>query len=409
MIITNARSAIRGLLTNALRSALTVLGIVVGVGALIAMVAVGAGAEDRVRERIKTLGTNVIQVAGGSINVRGVRGGSATLTTLTEDDAVAIQTHVPAAQAAAPFRARSMQLVRENANWATVVVGVTPEWFEVKDWELLEGRAIVADEHRFAAKVAVLGQTVAHALFGDQSPIGLPVRIGRVPFTVVGVLQRKGQSGSGQDLDDLVAVPLSTAHDKLFGRYPGRARAIWVVAVKVWDGEDLDAAEAAIRALLRERHRLQPDEDDDFTIRRLADVLHSEKETARAMTHLLGAIAGVSLLVGGIGIMNMMLVSVTERTREIGLRMAVGARRRDILTQFLIEALTLSLLGGALGVGVGVAASGALSHVAEWRMLVAAEAVCLAFGMALLTGVVFGLYPACKAASLEPIEALRCE
>ena len=409
MIATNARSGVRALRTNALRSALTILGIVIGVGAVIAMVGVGAGAEDRVRQQIKTLGANVIQVSGGSLNARGVRGGAGTITSLSEDDAVAIQRHVPAAQAAAPFRGRTMQLVHDNANWATVVAGVTPEWFEVKEWGLVDGRPITAEEHRLSAKVIVLGQTVAHVLFGEESPIGLPVRIGRVPFTVVGVLERKGQSAAGNDLDDVVAVPLSTAQNKLFGRYPGRARAIWVIAVKVWDGEDLGEAEAAIRALLRERHRLQPDQDDDFTLRRLADVLRAEEETARAMAYLLGAIGGVSLLVGGIGIMNMMLISVTERTREIGLRMAVGARRRDILAQFLIEALTLALLGGALGVAAGLAACGALSHAAEWRMLIAAEAVAMAFGMAVLTGVAFGLYPAHKAASLDPIEALRCE
>jgi putative ABC transport system permease protein len=286
---------------------------------------------------------------------------------------------------------------------------VTPEWFEVKEWGLVDGRPITADEHRLSAKVIVLGQTVAETLFGDVSPIGLPVRIGRVPFTVVGVLERKGQSASGNDLDDVVAVPLSTAQRTLFGRQAGRTRPIGGIAVKVWDGEDLDEAEAAIRALLRERHRLQPDQDDGFTLRRLVDVLIAEEETARTMANLLGAIAGVSLLVGGIGIMNMMLISVTERTREIGLRIAVGARRRDILAQFLVEALTLALLGGALGVVAGLAACGALSQAAEWRMLVAAEAVAMAFGMAVLTGVVFGLYPAHKAASLDPIEALRSE
>jgi putative ABC transport system permease protein len=409
MILTNARSALRGLRTNALRSALTILGVVIGVAAVLAMVAVGAGARDRVREQLETLGTNVIQVMGSSVTARGVRGGAGTVTSLSEDDATAIQRQIPAVQAAAPFRGRGVQVVRDNANWSTVATGVTPEWFEAKAWGLVDGRPITEEDYRTTAKVMVVGQTVARQLFGDDHPVGTTVRLGKVPFTVVGVLDRKGQSATGQDLDDLVVVPLSTAQDKLFGRYPGRARAIWVISVKIWDGEDLAEAEEAIRSLLRQRHHLQPDQDDDFTLRRLSDVLRTQEETARVMTHLLGAIGGVSLLVGGIGIMNVMLVSVTERTREIGLRMAVGARRRDILAQFLLEALSLALVGGALGVGVGLAASEGLSYAADWRMLVAVEAVVLAFGVAVLTGVVFGLYPAHKAASLDPIEALRWE
>src|SRR5262245_55709017 len=244
MIATNARSGVRGLRTNALRSALTILGMVIGVGAVIAMVGVGAGAEDRVREQGKTLGVNVIQVIPGSLNVGGVRGGAGSSMRLTEDDALAIQRAVPSAQAAAPTRSRTMQVVHANANWATIVAGVTPEWFEVKEWGLVDGRPITADEHRLSAKVIVLGQTVAETLFGDVSPIGLPVRIGRVPFTVVGVLERKGQSASGNDLDDVVAVPLSTAQRTLFGRQAGRTRPIGGIAVKVWDGEDLDEAEA---------------------------------------------------------------------------------------------------------------------------------------------------------------------
>jgi putative ABC transport system permease protein len=409
MILRNTLSAFRGLWVNKLRSALTMLGIVIGVGAVIAMVAIGAGAQEKVAEQIRTLGTNVIQVHASSINTGGVRGGTGTLIRLTEDDAAAIQRQIPAVQAAAPFRARSMQVVHESANWATVVAGVTAEWFDVKEWGLTEGRAITLEDYRTGAKVMVLGQSVAHTLFGEDSPLDLTVRVGRVPFTVIGVLQRKGQSATGQDLDDLVVVPLSTGQQKLFGRYPGRARAIWVIAVKVWEGEDLAPVETAIRELLRQRHGLQPEQDDDFTLRRLSEVLRTQEETSRVMAYLLAAIAGVSLLVGGIGIMNMMLVSVTERTREIGLRMAVGARRRDILAQFLMEAVSISLLGGVIGVGVGLVGSEALSYAAEWRTLIAAEAIALAFGVAAVTGVVFGFYPAYRAAGLDPIEALRWE
>jgi putative ABC transport system permease protein len=409
MILANARTALRGLQAHRLRSVLVTLGIVMGVGTVIAMVAVGAGARERVREQILTLGTNVIHVVGGSVTTRGVRASGEAVTNLTEDDAVAIRREIPAVQAAAPFRARTMQLVHDNTNWATVVTGSTSDWFDAKEWPLVDGRPISDEDHRLTAKVIVLGQTTAHRLFGEDSPVGATVRVGRAPFTVIGVLDRKGQSATGQDLDDLAVVPLSTAHHKLFGRYAGRARAIWVIAVKIRDGEDAAEAEAAIRSLLRQRHRLEADQDDDFTLRRLSDVLRTQEETARTMTLLLAAIAGVSVLVGGIGIMNMMLVTVTERTREIGLRMAVGARRRDILAQFLMEAVSLSLLGGALGVGLGMGLAEGLSYAVEWRTLVTAEAVVLTFAIAVVTGVVFGLYPARKAAGLDPIEALRWE
>jgi putative ABC transport system permease protein len=410
MVLVNAHSAFHGLRSHAVGSALTTLGIAIGVGAVIAMVAIGAGARERVQQQITTLGTNVIQVIGGSVNARGVRAGAGSVTNLTEDDAIAIQSQISAVQAATSFRARSMQLVHDNANWATVVTGVTPEWFEVKEWDLVEGRPLTAEDYHRTAKVIVLGQTIAHKLFFDGAgALGKTVRVGRVPFTVVGVLVGKGQNASGQDLDDLALVPLSTAQRKLFGRYPGRARSIWVIAVKVWDGGDLDEAEAAIRRLLRQRHRLDGEEDDDFTLHRLSDVLRSHDEAARVMTWLLAALAGISLLVGGIGIMNTMLVAVTDRTREIGLRMAVGARRRDILAQFFLEALGLALLGGTAGIGIGLVSAAALSYVADWRALVAMEGILVAFGLAVLLGVVFGVYPAHRAASVDPIAALSWE
>jgi putative ABC transport system permease protein len=410
MILENARSAARALRVNKLRSALTMLGIIIGVGSIIAMVAVGAGAHARVAEQIQSLGSNLLIVISNSVNARGVRGGGGSGSTLTEDDAYAIQREIPAVQAAAPtLGSSSMQVVHGNLNWGVFVAGVTPEWLEVKEWSIADGRPITADDYRTAAKVVLLGQTVAGNLFGGDNPIGSIIRIRRVPFTVIGVLERKGQNTSGQDQDDIVAVPLSTGRQKLFGRVPGQARAIWVITVKMRDGEDLGEAEASIRELLRQRHRLPLAQDDDFTVRNPFEVVQTQEEASRVMAYLLAAIASISLLVGGIGIMNIMLVSVTERTREIGLRMAVGARRRDIQMQFLVEAVTLSVIGGVIGVAVGLGGSHAISYFADWQTRIAADAIVVAFGFAAATGTVFGFYPAHKAARLDPIAALRYE
>ena len=409
MVLENARSAARALRVNKLRSGLTMLGIVIGVGALIAMVAVGAGAEARLAEQIQSLGTNLIVVTAGSKMSQGVRAGQATGVTLTEDDALAMQSEIPAIQAAAATWASTMQVVHGNQNWGTLVSGIMPEWLDVKERSVLEGRPITTDDHRAAAKVVLVGQTAAHHLFGDEDPIGLTIRIRRVPFTVIGVLERKGQSTSGWDQDDNVMIPLSTARQKLFGRVTGKARAIWVITAKVREGEDMVEAEAQIRGLLRQRHRLLPEQDDDFTLRNPDEVQEKYREASQIMTYLLAAVASVSLLVGGIGIMNIMLVSVTERTREIGLRMAVGARSRDILTQFLVEALTLSLIGGAIGIALGVGGSHAITYFAEWQTLIAVDTIAVAFFFAAAVGVLSGLYPARRAARLDPIEALRHE
>jgi len=409
MVLENARSAARALRVNKLRSGLTMLGIVIGVGALITMVAVGAGAEARLAEQIQSLGTNLIVVTAGSKMSQGVRAGQATGVTLTEDDALAMQSEIPAIQAAAATWASTMQVVHGNQNWGTLVSGIMPEWLDVKERSVLEGRPITTDDHRAAAKVVLVGQTAAHHLFGDEDPIGLTIRIRRVPFTVIGVLERKGQSTSGWDQDDNVMIPLSTARQKLFGRVTGKARAIWVITAKVREGEDMVEAEAQIRGLLRQRHHLLPEQDDDFTLRNPDEVQEKYREASQIMTYLLAAVASVSLLVGGIGIMNIMLVSVTERTREIGLRMAVGARSRDILTQFLVEALTLSLIGGAIGIALGVGGSHAITYFAEWQTLIAVDTIAVAFFFAAAVGVLSGLYPARRAARLDPIEALRHE
>jgi putative ABC transport system permease protein len=410
MLLEASRSALRALRVNKLRSALTMLGIVIGVGAVIAMIAVGAGAEARIAEQIQSLGPNVIVVTSRSAMVAGVRAGQGSRARLTEDDAAAIQREVTAVQAAAPIRSGRFQAVHDRLNWGTEVMGVTPEWFQVKDWNVVDGRPITAEDHQSAAKVVVVGQTVVRQLFGDQeSPLGQIIRIRHAPFRVVGVLDGKGQSPSGQDQDDILMVPLATARRKLLGRLPGQGRTVWSVSAKIVEGQDLDEAEAEIRELMRQRHRLRPDQDDDFDLRRPTDAFQVQEEASRVMTYLLGAIASVSLLVGGVGIMNIMLVCVTERTREIGLRMAVGARGRDILTQFLVEAVTLSLTGGAVGIAAGIGGARAISYFAEWETLVAPAAIGLAFGIATAVGIVFGFYPARRAARLDPIAALRYE
>ena len=405
----SARIALRALRVNKLRSALTMLGIIIGVGAVIAMVAVGSGAQARVAEQIQSLGSNLIVILSGSTTSGGIRLGHGTQLTITEEDAWAIQREIPTVQAAAPSMRGTGQVVYGNLNWSTVVQGVTPEYFEVRDWALVAGKPVTQEDVEGATKVVLLGQTVAQNLFGDSDPLGQMIRIRKVPFTVVGVLDRKGQSSWGQDQDDTILIPLSTAKKRVLGVSQANARSVGAISVKIREAGQMKEAEAEIRDLLRQRHRLQPYQDDDFWLRNLSDVLQTQEESSRILTMLLAAIASVSLLVGGIGIMNIMLVSVTERTREIGLRMAVGARARDILTQFLVEALTLSLIGGVIGVSMGLAGSYAIAYFAEWRTLIDPQAVLLAFGFSAAVGVFFGFYPARKASRLDPIEALRYE
>jgi len=407
----SARIAVRALRVNKLRSALTMLGIVIGVGAVITMVAVGAGAQARVAEQIQSLGSNMIIVLSGSITAGGVRMGSGSQLTITEDDAWAIQREIRTVTAAAPTSRGSAQIVYGNLNWATSVQGVTGDFFTAREWDVADGRLFSQEEVEGAAKVALIGQTVAGNLFGESDPLGQVIRIKNVPFGVIGVLQRKGQTTFGQDQDDTVLIPLSTAKRKVLGSSQANARAVGSIAVKVGDARAMPDAEQEIRGLLRQRHRLQTFQEDDFGIRNLTEVLQSQEASSRVLTWLLAAIASVSLLVGGIGIMNIMLVSVTERTREIGLRMAVGARGRDILVQFLVEAVTLSLLGGVLGIALGLGGSYAIAYFAPWRTLVSVEAVAVAvaFLFSAAVGVFFGFYPARQASRLNPIDALRYE
>jgi putative ABC transport system permease protein len=379
------------------------------VAAVIAMVGVGAGAQARVAEQIQSLGSNLIIVLSGSVTSSGIRLGTGSQLTISEDDSAAIAREVPYVLVAAPSVRGTSQVVYGNLNWATVIQGVTPDYFEARDWPVTDGRAISPEDVDGATKVALLGQTTALNLFGESEPLGQIIRIKKVPFTVVGVLSRKGQNSWGQDQDDVILMPISTAKKKVLGVSQANPRAVGSISIKIRPDEDMAEAENQIRGLLRQRHRLQPFQDDDFWLRNLSEVLQTQEESSKVMTYLLAAIASVSLLVGGIGIMNIMLVSVTERTREIGLRMAVGARRRHILLQFLIEAVTLSLIGGIIGIALGLGGSRAISYFAEWRTLVAPESIVIAFGFAAGIGIFFGFYPARKASRLDPIEALRYE
>jgi len=408
-VLAGARIAVRALRVNKLRSILTMLGIIMGVAAVIAMISVGSGAQARIAEQIQSLGANMLVVLSGSSTSGGVRLGLGSQLTITEEDAWAIKREVSSVEAAAPTMRGGAQVVWGNLNWSTQIQGITPEFFEARDWPVVAGQPFAQDAVDGATKVAVLGETVARNLFADSDPVGQVIRIKKVPFTIVGVLGKKGQTTWGQDQDDLILVPLSTAKRKLLGVSQANARSVGAISVKVREGEDMKDAETQTRELLRQRHRLQPYQDDDFNIRNLAEYAAAQEESSRVMTILLAAIASVSLLVGGIGIMNIMLVSVTERTREIGLRMAVGARGRDILMQFLVEAVTLSMIGGTIGVVLGLVTSYTIPYFAGWRTLVRPEAIVIAFGFAAAIGIFFGFYPARKAAGLNPIEALRYE
>jgi putative ABC transport system permease protein len=403
------RIALRALAINKLRSALTMLGIVIGVGAVIVMIAVGAGAQKRVEEQIKALGSNLLLVMSGARTQGGARLALGSGQTLSEDDALAINREIPEALAAPALRGGA-QVVWGNANWATQIYGTTSEYLEVRQWPIASGRGFEPSEVSGGGKVCLIGSTVARQLFGASDPIDQVVRIKRVPFTVIGVLETKGQSLMGTDQDDLVIVPLATARGRVLGSATqAKQRAVSTIWVKAAEGYDTKQVEEQVRALLRQRHRLQPGSEDDFSLRNLQEVMSAQEASSRVLALLLAAVASVSLLVGGIGIMNIMLVSVTERTREIGLRMAVGARTRDILGQFLVEAVTLSLIGGLIGVALGVGASLAIGGFLGWRVLLSPEAIGLAVAFAFVIGVFFGFYPARKAARLNPVEALRFE
>ena len=399
--------AYRSLRANKMRSVLTMLGMIIGVAAVIAMVAVGQGANERIAAQIASIGSNLLLILPGSTTSGGLRSGFGSVPTLTMADAKAIGKELSAVRYQSPSIRSTAPVVYGNQNWSTIIQGVAPEYFNVRDWGVAAGRIFSPEDVDASAKVALLGQTVSESLFGGENPIGKIIRIKKVPVTVLGVMDAKGQSPQGQDQDDAVFVPITTAQKKLVGTtHVGTVGVIFVQAV---DADSIGLAQQQVTDLLRQRHRINRGQDDDFSVRNLSEMLAVAEASTRVMSLLLGAIASVSLLVGGIGIMNIMLVSVTERTREIGIRMAVGARERDILLQFLIEAVVLAVTGGSIGILVGVGGSALISRFAGWSTIVDPGAVLLAFGFSAAIGIFFGFYPARKASRLDPIEALRHE
>lgn len=408
-LLSSMRIAFRALQVNRLRSALTMLGIVIGVAAVIATAAIGSGAKQRIQQQIASIGSNTIIVLPGSLTSSGLRMGTGNAVTLSESDARELPAQCPDIALAVPVVRGGAQIVYESNNWATIIYGTTPGFLQVRELSVAEGAAFSQQDVDSANKVALLGKTVVTNLFGDIDPIGQSIRIKKVPFTVVGVLERKGQSPTGQDQDDVVLLPISTAKRKVIGIKSANADAVDSIVMEAKSGNQIQAAQDEAKALLRQRHHLAPSEDDDFSIRNMEEIFAAQEASSRIMSMMLAAVASVSLIVGGIGIMNIMLVSVRERTREIGLRQAVGAKTRDILMQFLVEAVTLSVAGGVVGVILGLAASAIISRMANWNTVIGLGAITLAVFFSALVGISFGYYPARRAAYLDPIEALRSE
>lgn len=407
-LVVTALTAIRILGRNRLRTGLTMLGIVIGVGSVIAMVSIGEGAKAAVAERVASMGTNVILILPGAVTTGGVRGGQGGVITLTTADAVELKKRIPLLRETGWGRRDVMQIVNGNKNWNGTVNGISPSYLTIRGWSFTGGGPFTQQDLDTAARVAVLGQTAVDNLFEPgEEPVGAIIRINHVPFRVIGTLAPKGQSAQGMDQDDVIFIPFSTAERKVFGtHFLGSVGALFASTERP---EDLAPAVAQIREVLRQRHRLQLDQDDDFFIRTQVDIGKVHEETSETLTAMLLAVASVSLMVGGIGIMNILLVSVTERTKEIGVRMAVGATRRHILIQFLVEAMTLSLLGGCIGILVGILGARATTVVAGWPTIISGETVAVAFLFSVAVGLFFGLYPANKAAWMNPIDALRYE
>jgi putative ABC transport system permease protein len=398
----SVRIALRAIIGNPLRSLLTMLGVIIGVGSVVAMVAIGQGARQATTQQVQALGSNLLTVLPQTARVGGVSRGD-QVQTLTVEDADAIRKEVPGVIGVSPEITRTVQIVYRSENTTARVSGVTPEYESVRNFRVVRGEFITDADMKARTRVAVIGQTIAR-LFGEQDPVGQSIRVRGVTFQILGVLEPKGATGFGFDRDEVVLVPLTTAQRRLFG-----VRHVATIQVQVATEEAMPAAQEAVAELLRARHRIPPDRDDDFTIRSQADILQAFTGVSRTMTTLLGGIAAVSLIVGGIGIMNIMLVSVTERTREIGIRKAIGARRRDILLQFLVESVSLSVAGGVLGIGLGIGGTHLIGKLAGWATLLSPGAIVLAFTFAAAVGIFFGLYPAQRASRLDPIEALRHE
>ncbi len=392
---------------NKMRSILTSLGIIIGVSAVIIMLAVGSGASKKIAKDMESMGSNLLMVRSASAKSGGVRMGSGTRPTLTLKDAQAIEAKCRGILAVAPYSAESKQITYGNSNWSTTVGGTTMPYFLIRNYELDSGRGFLPEDNKNSTKVAIIGQTVSTELFGDVDPIGKTIRIGNVPFKVVGLLKTKGASGNGQDQDDLVFIPITTAQRKVFGTdFPGTVN---MIAVKAQNDEVINLAQEDITELLQNRHNIGKNQENDFEIRNLAQMQETIKSTTKTMSLLLGAIAGVSLIVGGIGIMNIMLVSVTERTKEIGIRMAIGAKASDIRIQFLIESFLLSMSGGLIGVIIGIAGAHIMHAAAGMNIAITASSILLSLGFSAAIGVGFGYYPAYKASLLNPIDALRYE
>ena len=399
------RIAMRALARNKMRSALTMLGIIIGVGAVIAMVSVGQGAQQQAQQQIAAMGSNILFVGSGTVTRGGMRMGSGATKSLIYEDMLAILREAPAVKAAAPGSQSSAQVVYGNDNWATQINGTEPQYFDIRTWAFQEGSSFSQDDVEMAANVAVIGETVRKNLFGATDPVGETIRISNLPFKVVGVVVPKGTSAAmGQDQDDIIIVPITTLQKKITGQDWLR----WIMVSAV-SREASYTAQQQITSLLRDRHRIRPGQDDDFMVRNLADVADLADQQAQLFTVLLASIASISLIVGGIGIMNIMLVSVTERTREIGIRMAIGATEGDVQQQFLIEAVVLSLVGGAVGIMSGVGASYLITQTLGWPVLVSPMAIVAAVVFSMAVGIFFGFYPARKAARMDPIEALRYE
>ena len=402
------RVSLRAILRNKLRSFLTTLGIVIGVGAVIAMMAIGAGAKEQVEQAFAAMGTNILIILPGSTSTGGLRGGYGSMPTLTWDDLAAIRTEVPTVKGAAPSLRSNMAVVSEEQNWTTGVTGTSPEYFDIRNWPVALGAPFGQPDIDGGTKVIVLGQTVVDKLYGpNANPVGLTVRVGSTPFQIVGVAAKKGQSATGQDYDDAAFIPFTTFAHKVQG---GLGKFLQgQIMVEAVSSDATSRAQQDITVLLRDRHHIAPGDDDDFSIRNLSEIADARQQGTQTMTLLLASVAAVSLLVGGIGIMNIMLVSVTERTREIGIRMAVGAEPHHILTQFLIEALSLSVAGGLIGVAAGVGTAAWLASRFHWPVLVQPDVIAVSVGFSALVGIVFGIYPARKASQLDPIDALRFE
>ena len=404
MLVMAFRIALRALARNKLRSFLTMLGIIIGVGAVIAMVAIGEGAKKKVQEQIASLGTNLLVILPGTVTLGGARTGFGGRQSLVPSDAKAIMDEIPIVSGASPVLRQVQQVIAGDQNWSTQIQGVAPEFQRIREWQVREGRFLSQADVDSTAKVALIGETVAYNLFGDNDPLDAIIRIKKIPFRVIGILAAKGQSGNGTDQDDVVMIPYTTMMKLVMG-----VTYIQQIIVAAVSSDTTQEANNQIASLLRQRHKIRSGADDDFMIRNLSDIAEAASNSATVMAVLLGSIASVSLLVGGIGIMNIMLVSVTERTREIGIRMAVGARSRDIMLQFIVEAVVMAASGGVIGILVGIGSSNLIKYLAELPTLIRPDIIAISFLVSGTVGIFFGFYPARKAAQLDPIDALRYE